>query len=488
MTDNYWFNRVVIPDDFLRQTIEVRDERLPVPEADILASPLMCLKFNETWASHIIGAVNALQTYAAWIGDDDDSNTGTRQITKLLASDMTDCSGTGGDCTIEELLADDDFYNDEYLPSVFGEFYSETVANEAAQAIAYDSTPQSIGADIPTGAPNAIEKNALCGAVNRFVALYASTKLCLIQSKNFIEIFWTKLAGAANAMYDTASNLMSPIYSPNIFSCFVSDAAAMTALQNGAAIEELVCHIYEYLNLLSMSQSNFDDAISDAATSLSGDAADIACLMLNDNNLSLYINMLESYQVQLVKSQNGDDVECPCVSDDYWLWLFDFSTGKHGWYAAPSGSAIIGLYDGTQFFSKDPSASVFLWKNFETDYVIRACGVEYSCAGLTGVAGDSMNCSGYINPVPSGTARFTGSTTGLNVNGPDSKEYRDLLEPNSSHSYVVNLANTGTYSGSNYSSIQRIVLYGLPHLITGEKPPGSVWVSGVPALPASLFP
>jgi len=297
-TDVEFSHRRAVPLDEKNTLNIVRDEPRDVPTADIFDEPLVCMTFNQDWRPHVTGAIETLSKWTAWNGVEDETNEGTQQILRLLAQDYN-CVPDGGDCTIEELLADDDFFNDEYLPATFGEYFSATTANEAAQSIAYDGTPQSIAPDAPTGVPNAIEKNALCAAVHRFVTLYASTKLCLIQSKNFLGIDWSKLAEAANELYNSVVDLISPIYSPNIFSCFVSDAAAITALQNDAAIEELACHIYDYLKTLTMSQSNFDDAITDAATTLTGDAGDIACLMLNDNNLSVYINMLESYQVAL---------------------------------------------------------------------------------------------------------------------------------------------------------------------------------------------
>lgn len=316
-------NRYAVPLDQKETLNIVRDEPRDVPSEDILASPLFCLKFNEKWRPHITGAIDTLSNWTAWNDAEDDTSLGTTQIWKLLAQDMTDCASEP--CDIMTLLADDEFFETEYIVQNFGEYYSQTVANETTQNTAYDGTPQSIAPDAPSGVPDDIEKNALCAAINRFVSLYASTKLCLIQSKNFIEVFWSNLANAANEMYNGVVSLMSPIYTPNIFSCFVDDAAAITALQDAAAIEELACHIYDELKTVTMSQSNFDAAILDAATTLTGNSGAIACLMQNDNSLSVYINMLEAYNVTL--SQGSDELECPCETGSYRLWVHDFSSG-----------------------------------------------------------------------------------------------------------------------------------------------------------------
>lgn len=348
-TDAEYQNRRAVPLDEKNTLNIVRDEPRDVPTADIFDEPLVCMTFNQDWRPHITGAISTLEKWTAWNGVEDETNEGTQQILRLLAQDY-DCA-PGGDCTIEILLADETFFETEYIPATFGEYYSATTANEATQAAAYDGTPQSIAPDAPAGTPDQQEKNALCAAVNRFVSLYASTKLCLIQSKNFVEVLWTKLANAANNFYDVASNLIAPIYSPNIFSCFVSDAAAITALQDDAAIEELACFIYDELKTVTMSQANFDDAILSAATTLTGNAGDIACLMQNDNNQSLYIMLLEGYQIALDKVQSGETLDCPCEPGGYQLWTWDFANGLGDFqiiYGSLSGGFMVGADIGTQ--------------------------------------------------------------------------------------------------------------------------------------------
>lgn len=334
------------------------------------------------------------------------------------------CGDTMPDCeecpecpegTIEELLADDVFFETEYIVQNFGEYYSETVANETAQAAAYDGTPQSIAPDAPVGAPDDIEKNALCAAVHRFVSLYASTKLCLIQSKNFVEILWTKLANAANNFYDVAVSLMSPIYSPNIFSCFVSDAAAITALQDDAAIEEVACHIYDELKAVTMSQANFDAAVLDAATSLTGDAQKIACLMQNDGNLSLYINFLEGYQITLQKS--SDELpDCPCETGSYRLWVHDFSQGAGPFYFQFSGTSRLGeIVDGRAKGTLNDAGSQkavrIAWDEFDPAWKIHSVRMYHEQTGAGAVAGNSYN--GRFRPFPmsntSAVTPFSGS-------------------------------------------------------------------------------
>ena len=401
------------------------------------------------------------------------------------------CEECPEELTIPEIIADDTYFETEYVPKVFGEYYSETVAQAAAQAAIYDDTPQSVAPDVPVAAPNAVEKNALCYAVNRFVDLYSSQKLCLIQSQNWLENLLSDMANAANDFYNTAANLMLPFYSANIFSCFVDDAAAMTALQDDAAIEELACYLYEELKTVAMSQANFDAAILDAATTLTGNAQDIACLMQNDSSEDIFIAFLLGYNIAIERQNAGDDLECPCETDTYWMKVYDFSLGAHGWVGVVSGTTLTSAHVGDRFSGVGTQSGCLIRLNsFGNDYIIRACGIQFEGLGLTGVGTDGIRAAGWSTENVSGTERLTGNVGFLTQATFDAAaglfEYRDIPEGLASASYQASIQNAGTKSGSNYMDIMKIVLYGLPN--TGIKPPGSVWVPGVPVAPAPLFP
>lgn len=343
---------------------------------------------------------------------------GLRSVT--LCGEFAFEDAPSGDCDIPTIIADEEFFTEEYAPQIFGEYFSETQANEVAQAALYDDTPQSIAPDAPVGVPDERERNALCGAVQRFVELYASTKLCLIQSKNFVEVMWTKLTGAANEFYGAATSLISPIYSPNIFSCFVSDAAAITALQNDAAIEELACFIYDELKSVAMSQSNFDDAILAAATTLSGNAADIACLMQNDNNQSLYINFLESYQINLQKIINNVDVPCPCETQEYKLWAHDFANGMGPFIIAYTNNIAIGALSGGMMVGNDIGSSKMIqmeWNGFNTAWRIHGVKLYITRAG-SALNGTLDTTFVYGQPYPNNShSRITLQSSGAQSDG-----------------------------------------------------------------------
>lgn len=483
-------NRYAVPLDEKERLKIVRDSPRDVPVADILSDPLVCLKFNVDWRPHITGAIETLQTWAAWNGAEDETNTGTQQILKLLEQDMTDCGGSSEPCTIEILLADDEFFQEEYIPQVFGDYVSGQATKENELTTEYDGTPQSIGDLIPTAAPNVIETNALCYAINKFVSLYCSQKVCTIQAKNFLQVAWNELQNAMNEVYNLIENFMV-VYNPNIFSCFVDDTEALTVLPDESAQEELGCFLYDELSGVVMSQSNFDDALLAAAMTLTDNAQKIACVMNQDNATLLYLHFLEAYNIALGRQNAGDDIDCPCIPPDtYWMKIWDFSVGSLGWYSAVSSGQSVAIYMGSYWSNRTTnppnSSTCAIAYTFDRDYVIRACGMDCEAQGMTGVAQDTERAAGWSFAPPSGSERFTGSSTGETSNGFYTKEYRRLTENLASASYQVAITNAGVPTGSNYSRIHRVVLYGLPN--AGVKPPGSVWVSDVPAIPSPLFP
>lgn len=284
------------------------------------------------------------------------------------------------ECEIPIIIADDTFFETEYVPKIFGEYYSETETEREAQEAIYDDTPQSVAPDVPVGVPDDLSKNGLCYAINRFVELYASQKLCLIQSQNWLESLLSDMANAANDFYNTASKLILPFYSPNIFSCFVDDATAMTALQDATAIEDLACHLYEELKTVAMSQANFDAAILDAATTLSGNAQDIACLMQNDSSEAIFISFLLGYNIAINRVLAGETLDCPCTTGAYRTYVHEFSNGMGVFTKTYSGNTPLGYIDGGRLRGGDLGTTrriAIAWDDFDMSWRVRAVKIYF---------------------------------------------------------------------------------------------------------------
>lgn len=400
MTNRYHFvNRTLLDDK--RKIIDFEDSEIEPPLVGIFDEPTVLRKpLNQQWDAIITGAIHTLLTVLpGWYLAEDEDYPGIQAVLQWLISRHV--------CTIYDVLADEIFFQEEYLPTVLGDYFTVTNEHNEELNTTYDGTPQSIGVDIPPGVPDDKSKNALCYALLSFVRLYASSKLCVIQSKNFIEIAWNELQNAVNAVYNALTDSLAFIYTPNLFSCFVDDNEAIDVLQDTAAMEELGCFLYEELKTVTISQSNFENALLSAATTLTGNAGKLACIMQNDSNLTVYINFLEAYQIALNRINSGESLDCPCETGNYRVITYDFSQGFLAWrpdyvintstrYGTPQSDGIAGV----QSSANVQGVSMFL-DGHDPAWRVHGYNVEFSRTG----AGNTSNDLGrlFFRPNPAST-------------------------------------------------------------------------------------
>jgi len=203
----------------------------------------------------------------------------------------------------------------------------------------YDNTPQSIGADIPVGVPDAVEQNALCYAIDKFVNFYSVSKRAQISRASGLRVALDEIQSAAIDFYNFIAPYVTPTYLSDLFGCFVSFETAFTALADQSARDEFACCLIGELVGVAMSEAAFNSAISACAASLSGTAEDIACIFEGDNDLTVFLVYLSGYQIALERQDDGDDLECTCLA---WCYKFDFLTTNGAWanmapYARPFG-------------------------------------------------------------------------------------------------------------------------------------------------------
>lgn len=313
------------------------------------------------------------------------------------------------ECEIETLLEDEEFFEDEYLPATFGDLYANSVANNTALETAYDGSVTSIDDILPTAAPDDKQKNALCYAILQSTRLYASAKVCIIQSRNFLQIAFDELAEVINNVYDGLVNAFGAIYTPNLYSCFVDSDTAIDALSNASAIEDVACFLYDYLDGLAMTQANWDDAIDSAAATLTGDAGDIACIMNNDNQLHTYINFLQCYGISLQRIIDNENLDCPCVSDTYKIFEWDFATQGMGfWKFGYAGGIVAGTFTGTRCQSTDLGTVRrvdLCWDDFDPTWRIRS--IEVITERVNGIGGVGDADRWTLRPFPYDTSGET---------------------------------------------------------------------------------
>ena len=471
-------DRISTQDDEKKRMLDLTALQIIPPDIGIFDEPTRCYKLNKVWAKIIMGMVSHLTDIAAWKEATNEAYIGCTEVAKFIAQN-DDCDDL---CTIEILLSDDEFFQEEYIPATLGDWFTNTEAHNAELNAAYDGTPQSIGALIPTGTPNAYERNALCYALTSFVRLYASAKVCVLQSRNFLEIAWDEVRQAVNAVYNLLQQSLAFIYTPNLYSCFVDAIEAIDALQNEAAIQEVGCFLFDELSGIVISEDDFNDALLAAATTLTDDAQKIACLMLNDSNQTVYLNFLEAYNIALQRQVDGDALECPCLTGDYWLFEWSFTNGLGEFTIIEDGSGLIGIQRDDYLDSVLRSGNIehiFINWNFSTTYEIDQCGLIYdkNCNGGSGNAlvcqiFSGLNGTGFLgSPISVG---FTGGTANNIVMCVDGHQ-----GANSTHSIRFHVQNElGGTPPSAFSHLRKIRIVGREN--GNGKPNGAVWLDAYP--------
>ncbi len=288
------------------------------PSVGIFDEPTRCYRVNHEWAAHIAGAVSTLTEVAAWIGADDERHSAIQSILQFLQGtvcDVIDCNDI-----------DDCLDTADMIATIAAVSYGSQEANTQAHFddlnTAYDGTAQSIGASIPTTAPNlnSLQDNALCAVLTRIIRVYAGSKGAGLTLLTDLQRWYQDMIQSMRDIFKIVPNYLWYLVGDDLFGCVTDVAAALIVLGDSEAIEEFGCCLREELRGVGMSQSNWDAAIATCIGSLTGNAGDLACLFDGDNSLDHYLSFLEAYNGLLERQIAGEDFVCFCVPDG-WFWL-----------------------------------------------------------------------------------------------------------------------------------------------------------------------
>lgn len=299
------------------------------PSVGVFDEPTRCYRVNHEWAAHIAGCVSILIEPEMWVGADDERHIAIQSILKFLEGtvcDVIDCAD------IEDCL--DTSETIEALSLVtFSTAYNNTQAHFDYLDALYDGTAQSIGANIPTTAPDldSFHDNALCWVLESIIDLYAATKGISLTLAGGLTGWWIEAVNAMRGIVPILPNWLFHLLGDELYGCVADIAAALVVLADNAAILEFACCLREELRGVGMSEANYNAAIATCVASLSGNAGDLACLFDGDNSLDHYLSFLEAYSGILQWQTDGKDFRCQCTPDG-WEWVdldFEWITPVH---------------------------------------------------------------------------------------------------------------------------------------------------------------
>jgi hypothetical protein len=352
----------------------LRTQRLQPPAIGIFDEPTRCYKINLEWASHIEGAIEILADWTAWLGEDDERNIAVQQIRELLKGTVcVDCNDV-----LNCLNQNPDWIA---LQSITIENMSETTAEFFAELeTQYDGNPNSINPAIPVTEPDlAKEENALCFAIGAWVRLYCENKKVAIRQSSFLSQAWNALQNAIEGAYGVISNVTGFNLLDDLFSCFVDNASALTALDDESAKTDIICCLYGELKDIALLENSLEGAINACLGSLVGTAHDLLCLISNDLNLQHVLNFFYIYGRALDRQQSGEILECECESWDYSYIEYDFSISDWG-FTVEGGTHVPGTgFVGTTYLtgSGNSQTNLQIRKAFSGGALPRELGAGY---------------------------------------------------------------------------------------------------------------
>lgn len=325
------------PNHFQRTTLDEKNrfgtlpfDRLEWPTVGIHDAPFRCYRINLEWTPIITGLIGLLAETRMWKDVYEKDAFPIQQILEMLEGEgclVVNCDEVEDCLDLSGIIA-------SLLATSFATIQSgNTQAHFDDLNAAYDGTAQSIGANIPTTAPNldSFHDNALCYVLDRIVDVYANAKGAGLVSLTDLQVWYQNMIQATRDIVPIVPDYLWYLVGDQLYGCS-NVADALTALGDGTAILDFACCLREELRGAGMSQSNFDAAIVTCVASLSGNAGVIACLFSGDNSLDHYLSFLEAYSGTLQRQTDGVDFACQCAPPG-WFWVdtdWEFESTLHG--------------------------------------------------------------------------------------------------------------------------------------------------------------
>lgn len=245
----------------------------------------------------------------------------------------------------------------------------------------YIDSPQDINPLIPDVSPDAAERNALCHAIGAWLRLYCEAKKVAIRQSSFLSQSWNALQNAIVDAYGLLNNVVGFIIPDDLFSCFVSNAEALTALSDETLIDDLICCLYDELSGITLLQGSLSGALAACPSN------DLTCLVENDMSLQHELNFFYIYGRTLERQNSGTIFECDCEAFGQMFIEYDFTVSNHGFYSSNgTWQAGIGWVANVTSSSGDYTASMTIFKDFTTLLPIGwAGGMVYDALSNCGI-------------------------------------------------------------------------------------------------------
>lgn len=342
---------------------------LVAPDVGIFDEPCICLKLNQQWASHFLGAIQALIEDDAWLGTETDVFSAQQEVEKFLAQfgDNMGCrtifrQNPANDCQLQYSTDNGDtwdlafdyslclnegneianYYTSQYqsFQDIYNQFIENYVNNitDVKPDLGYDDGPD-----------DEFRNKAICASLERLIDVFcekaiewydeSAGKIESIQSLIALTSLVTGIIGLA-AGPGASVGLAALAEQALLWAAGLGIGSAVGSefydrlvnsqredFEDDQAKEDLACCLYAELYGVNANKDTVLSAIQSCAGSLTGSAAKIASVleitMAEDAAYAAFVEYLD-YAFNLAKLDILPG-ECPCPDPDApWCYRIPF--------------------------------------------------------------------------------------------------------------------------------------------------------------------
>lgn len=236
-----------------------RPDPLPIPVPNIFDAPTMCIKINEFWASHLIGALDVLDQVDSWQGSPEEVEAARQQVRELIVKLGEYCMD---DPCCPDLVESANVNTLTEVQNLYNQYVTQNAQQAAANQGIYDGTPQSVyfnaGADFDSNGDdilcNAIAN--LLGQLIGFVSARTALATALLAAGTAAAI----AALAAMAVFTAGQSIVVGAAFAGSLALGIADIEE--AWSDTVAQNKVRCCMFDNLVGQELTEANFANSLS----------------------------------------------------------------------------------------------------------------------------------------------------------------------------------------------------------------------------------
>jgi len=338
-------DRLIGVGDIIHRPLTVIEEPRTKPTVGILDAPVRCYIVNEEWAKHIVGAIEVLTEWRAWVDDTDERSDSVQEVLKMLSEE--NCmlfqlrQNPNDACVMEQ-----SFDNGVTWSTVFD--YSLCVSpaiasqslNDSTDALnslntAYDGTVVSVAPDMvyDSTATDDIRDKALCHALMQLVDFMCEAELEYRRQIALLSAITLIIMAIIGAIITVATlGTAIPIYlaiSASLAGGFgvLFGGLSEAIITDDTAKDAVVCCMRDALFGATITQTTFENSLDNCGFTGGTNEAQLSSAIAQLLTQSdMYVSFLDYMQRAYKLAELGI---ASCICDETWTSVLDLTISDY---------------------------------------------------------------------------------------------------------------------------------------------------------------